>query len=121
MNISAAGSHRIARGPQTQMLAAAVRRQVTLLDWPKYAAREAAVIVLRALGDEIVPLLLRIDAASLSPEQSSRVAGVLAGRRRRLTPVEAAGLRKDCGSSRSIASRPTTLRSGGPPLRGCEQ
>ena len=77
-----------------EKLATAVRRQVTLLDSPKYAAREGAAIVLRELGDEIVPLLLRIDPASLSPEQLSRVAGLLADRRR-LTPAEAAGLRND--------------------------
>jgi hypothetical protein len=77
-----------------EKLAAAVRRQVALLDSPRYAAREEAAIVLRELGDEIVPLLLRIDPASLSPEQSSRVALVLAGQRR-LTPAEAAELRND--------------------------
>jgi WD40 repeat protein len=77
-----------------EKLAAAVRRHLVLLDSPSYSAREEAAIVLRELGDEIVPLLLRLDPATLTPEQASRVSRLLAGRSR-LTAKQVTGLRDD--------------------------
>jgi WD40 repeat protein len=75
-------------------LADAVAREVEALGADDPRRREAAALTLRELGDEVVPLLRRLDPSTLSAEQRGRVAGLLRGRRR-VPAAEAEALRAD--------------------------
>jgi dipeptidyl aminopeptidase/acylaminoacyl peptidase len=71
-----------------------VMRRVADLDAEEFVRREEAMVVLAALGEDALPLLLRVDPETLSEEQKRRLARLTAGHKR-VSADEAAALRRD--------------------------